>query len=168
MRFVILLAVASCVLTTAGTCPAHGETRLGGGIHYVRTLGDIKDDSRFDNDAYNIMGSLQFSGGLLTLEADVEWIPNYGGSDKSLWQPQAYLLLGGFIYGGVGIGIGHFDGEWQNDPFYALRAGVDFPLGPLYLDVNVNYRFQSTKVFEDLDEIDTDAVTFSAVVRFEL
>jgi hypothetical protein len=63
---------------------------------------------------------------------------------------------------------GHFDGEWQDDPFYALRAGVDFPLGPLHLDVNVNYRFQSTKVFEDLDEIDTDAVTFGAVARFEL
>jgi len=40
-----------------------------------------------------------------------------------------YLLIGNLIYGGAGAGIGYLgDFGWQ-DPFFALRAGVDFMAG---------------------------------------
>ena len=39
-----------------------------------------------------------------------------------MWIPQGWALVGSVLYGGAGIGIGNFDGEWQDDPFYALRT----------------------------------------------
>jgi hypothetical protein len=46
------------------------------------------------------------------------------------------------IYGGAGIGIGHINGDWQSDPFYALRLGVAIPIGKLSGDIYGTYRFQ--------------------------
>jgi len=51
---------------------------------------------------------------------------------------------------------------------YALRAGVDFPLGKVHLDVNANYRFLNTKTLQSVSESDLDSVTFGAIVRFDL
>ena len=101
-------------------------------------------------------------------EGDVEFVPDYLGSDEMLYQPQAYALIGGLIYGGAGIGIGYLDGEWFDNPFYALRAGVDLPVGNLHVDVNANYRFLSSKAFDSVDDKDLDSVTFGAIVRFDL
>jgi hypothetical protein len=75
-------------------------------------------------------------------------------------------MLGDFIYGGVGIGVGHIDGDWQSNPFYALRGGVDFMLGNLDLDVFASYRFQKSKDFGDLDNDDLNSLTFGALIRF--
>jgi hypothetical protein len=75
-------------------------------------------------------------------------------------------MLGGFFYGGVGIGVGHIDGDWQDEPFYALRAGVDFALGGLDLDGYASYRFQSTGDLEGFGKKDLDALTFGALIRF--
>ena len=98
----------------------------------------------------------------------MEWVPDYGGSDKSLWLPQAFFLVGGLIYGGAGIGIGYIDGEWFDKPFYALRASVDIPLGPVSVDINANYRFMNNSVSENIDSEDLDSITFGAIVRFGL
>ena len=94
--------------------------------------------------------------------------PTTSAATNVLYQPQAYVLIGGLIYGGAGIGIGYFDGDWFDNPFYALRAGVDLPLGSLHLDVNANYRFLSTNALQSLNESDLDSVTFGAIVRFSL
>lgn len=140
---------------------------IGGGLHYLRTLGSIKDNSEWDPDAIGFLVSYQYEFTLLKMEADLEWIPDYGGTDESLFQPHAWALIGGLIYGGAGIGIGYWDGDWQDNPFYALRAGVDLGLGPVSLDAYASYRFQDSKVFEDMDEDDLDALTFAAIVRFD-
>ncbi len=167
-RITIGMIAALCVILTATSSSAVVGLRLGGGIHYVKTVGDIKDTPEFDENAYNIVGSLQLGMGIFKFEGDVEWVPDYGGSDQDMWLPQVFVLAGGLIYGGAGIGLGYIDGEWFDDPFYALRAGVDLPLGPVGLDINANYRFMNTSVFEDVDNEDLDSITFGAIVRFGL
>lgn len=167
MRFVITVGLALCVMLTLSTAMAAGGMRIGGGVHYVRTLGEIKDTPEVDENAFNLMGAIQFCGATISVEGDVEWIPDYLGSEESLLMPQAYLLLGNRIYAGAGIGIGYFDGEWFDDPFYALRAGIDIPLGTLHLDINANYRFMSSDVFDDVDESDLNSITFGAIAKFE-
>ena len=165
-RAMIVVIAALCVLFAASTSQA--EFRLGGGIHYVKTVGDIKDAPEFDSNAYNIVASAQMSIPLFKFEADVEWIDDYGGSGNSLLLPQAFVLIGGLFYGGVGIGTGYIDGTWFDGPFYALRVGVDIPLGPVGLDINANYRFVNTAAFEEVGSEDLDSITFGAIVRFKL
>jgi hypothetical protein len=131
-------------------------------------VGDIKDDENIDDSNFNFVASAKFPGGLFSFEADVEFVPDYLGSDEMLYQPQLFALIGGMLYGGAGIGWGYIDGEWFDDPFYALRAGVDFPLGSLHLDVNANYRFLTTSAFDEVDDEDLDSVTFGAILRFDL
>lgn len=155
------------LLPVAALSPSAGaEHRIGGGIEYLKTLGDIKDNSEFDPNAFGIIVSYQYNAGLLKLEGDVEWITDFGGTDKALIQPQAYALLGGLIYGGAGIGIGRFDGEWASDPFYAFRAGVNLTLGGLTFDAFGTYRFQDAEMIEGFGKTELDAITFSALVRF--
>ncbi len=156
------------LLGAASSSHAQLGLRVGGGIHYLRTVSDIKVDPTFDKNAFNLVASAQLGPGLVKAEGDVEWVPDFGGSGKSLFQPQAFVLVGQFIYGGAGIGWGYFDGEWFDQPFYALRVGVDFPLGPIHLDVNANYRFLSTKVSDSIDKEDLNSITFGAIARFEL
>jgi len=164
-RFLVVL-VLGCLLV----CATYGESycghRIGGGLHYLRTLGDIQDVPEFDANSLGFLASYQYTFTLLKIEGDVEWIPDFGGSDKSLWVPQAWGLIGSMIYGGVGIGIGYIDGDWQDNPFYALRAGVDIGLGGLGLDVFASYQFQTTTVFEDFESDDLNSITFGAILRF--
>jgi hypothetical protein len=158
-----LLAVA---LVVALALPAAAGTRIGGGIHYLKTVGDIKDSAEFDENSLGFMASAAFSGSMLRFEGDVEFIPDYAGTDELLWAPQGYVLIGNFIYGGAGIGISHIgDFGWQ-DPFYVLRAGVDFMAGSLDLDVFASYRFEKAKDLEGLGSDDLNAVTFGALIRF--
>lgn len=161
------IAVMCALLVASISGPAECGGSLGGGIHYLRTLGSIKDNSEWDPDAIGFLVSYQYDLTLLRMEADVEWIPDYGGTDEALIQPQAWALLGSLIYGGIGIGIGYWDGDWQDNPFYALRAGVDLGLSSVTLDAFASYRFQTSKVFDDIDENDLDALTFGAIVRFD-
>ena len=168
MRRSLCLLVVSLVLAGALAAPAQAAGRFGGGVHYLKTLGDIKDNDEFDEDALGFLVSYQFDAIVLRVEGDVEWIPDYGGTGNALVQPQAFALLGDFLYGGVGVGISYFDGVWFNDPFYSLRAGVDFTLGGLDLDAYALYRFHEGEVFEDFGQQNLDSITFGAQIRFQL
>jgi hypothetical protein len=161
LGIMIILLIAGM----AGT--AECGSSIGGGIHYLRTLGSIKDTPEWDPDAIGFLVSYQYEFTLLKVEADLELIPDYGGTDENLFQPHAWALLGGSIYGGAGIGIGYYNADWQDNPFYAIRAGIDLDLGPVALDAYASYRFQTSKVFDDIDEDDLDALTFAAIVRFD-
>ena len=73
-------------------------------------------------------------------------------------------MIGGTLYAGAGIGIYYSDGNWADEPFYMLRAGLDFPILPfLYLDINANYR---AGAFDELDEAESDAITLGVSARF--
>jgi hypothetical protein len=164
-KFLAVLMIIAATSTTATIANAG----LGVGLHYLRNLGDIDEDESLDlsKDSYGLIGSFKNnSAGLLSFEAQVEYIFDYAGTDEDMWIPSGWLLAGKFIYGGAGIGIGHTDGEWQSDPFYALRAGVNLPLGGLSLDAYGTYQFWSNDDLEDLTGEDLDSVTFAAVLRF--
>jgi len=171
MRYSIcLLGLLVCwgqIIPSSGVAAGHS---IGGGAYYQKTLGDIKDSDEFDEDAISWMACYQLElNKLVKIEADLEIAPDYGGSDEILYQPQGYVLLGTWIYAGAGIGIGYLDGEWNDDPFYAFRAGLDLPLGErIHLDINANYRFMDASVLDDIDEEDADAITFGALLRFGL
>lgn len=164
-RFIVCLGLVAC-LGALFVLPAQAGTRIGGGIHYLRTLGDIKDSPGFDENAVGFLGSAAFVADPVRVDAMLEVTPDYVGSGEVMFQPQGYVLLGSFLYGGLGIGIGYLgDFGWQ-DPFYALRGGVDFMVGNLDLDVFATYRFQNGKDLEGATSDDLDSITFGALIRF--
>jgi hypothetical protein len=164
-RNVALTLTAACLVLVCGVQVASAGSSLGAGIHYLRTVGDIKDQPDWDSNAVGFLGSYQLSFPLVKIEGDLEWVPNFGGSDKSLFQPQAYGLIGGLIYGGLGIGTGRFDGDWL-DAFYALRAGVSLGLAGIAVDGFLSYTFQSSKFSDFVDEVSLDQFTLGAIARF--
>jgi hypothetical protein len=163
-RILIITAAIACLLPGLTTDAAAGSS-LGGGVHYLKNLGDIEENG-FDTNAFSILGSYQWAGPLLKLEADVEYVFDFFGTDEGAWMPQAYVLVGGLIYGGAGIGTTYFDGDWASDPFYNLRGGVNLSLGGMGLDVFATYLFWSDEELEDLTNDDWDSITFAAVLRF--
>lgn len=163
----LILVLAAVVMTAGGLFEAaRCEHQLGGGIHYLETLGDIKDVPEWDSSSIGWIISYRYKMPLIKIEADLEWVPDYGGSDKTLSQPQAWLIIGGLIYGAGGFGGSYIDGAWLDNPFYGLRAGADLTVAGLNLDLFASYYFQSAQVFEDVDQKDLDSITFGAIVRF--
>ena len=145
---------------------------VGGGIHYWRTVKDISDeDYDVDKDGIAYMASLQFAPAtLLKLECDLEIFPDgFGGSTKTTYAPQGYLIIGSGIFAGLGVGI-NYDDEWADDPFYVLRAGLNIEVLPsIILEVNAQYMFMEWKKINDADkDIDTDTITLGAMLRFVL
>lgn len=140
--------------------------RIGGGIHYLKTLGDIKDVPEWDSNAIGFIASYQYNAGLLKFEGDLEWVLDYGGSSNTMFYPQAWLIIGGLIYGGAGIGGSYIDGGWLDNPFYGIRLGVDISLFGLGLDLFTSYLWQSSSVFDEIDQTDLDSITFGAIIRF--
>jgi hypothetical protein len=165
--YVLFAAVLIGVFGGANQVSAAGK--LGLGLHYLHNLADIKNNPNIEwnSDSFGLIGSFQTSGaGLLKLEADVEYIFDFAGSNHDMWIPSGWALAGNMIYGGAGIGIGHINGDWQSDPFYALRAGVNLPLSKMNLDMFGTYQFQKDEDLKKLTGEDLDSVTFAAVLRF--
>jgi len=164
----VLLIAASLVGWTGG---ANAGGSIGAGLHYLRNLGDITDNGVNDlsQDSFSIIGSYQYDMRMFKVEGDVEYIFNYLGSDEPMWEPSAWGLIGlGTLplYAGAGIGIGYINDEWQQNPFYGLRAGVALPLGKCKADVYATYRFQSDTDLKNLTGEDLDSITFAGVLRF--
>ena len=157
------------VLLTAGlAADATAGLRIGGGIHYLRTVGELKDSPGFDKNSTAFLGVAKYSIPLFRVEGDLEIVPDYVGSDKTMWQPQAYVFIGGLLYGGIGTGVGYLgDFGWQ-DPFFALRLGVDITVGAIDLDVFGSYRFQKADDLSHLGQDDLDSITLGALLSFEL
>lgn len=168
MRRSVGLLTLLLVLLGAFAAQAQAGQRIGGGFEYLRTVGDIKDSPQFDANALGLMGSYQYRTGLFTIEGDLELIPDYGGTEHSLFEPQAYVLAGNMIYGGLGIGAAYYDGDWLGNPFYALRVGVERPFMGFGLDFFALYRFQEAEVLENLGEVNLDSITFCALIRLPI
>ena len=167
-KLLIALSALVMVIASAGAAAAGGVS-LGGGVHYLHNVGQIDDNGvNLDQNSIGILGSVMGRAAFLKLEGQAEYIPNYLGSDEGMWIPQAWAMVGSTLYAGGGIGIGHINGDWQNDPFYALRAGVDLPLGPAGLDMYGTYHFWNDHAFDDVNHDDLDSVTFAALLRFNL
>ena len=171
MRSMVRLAVSLALASLVSTAASAGEHRLGFGYHYWQTLDDIELDSlsEIDDEGSSIVVSYQYlPGGLIKLEGDLEYFEEgFGGATEEAYAPQFYLLLGRNFYAGVGVGVtksdGFADGDEWSDPWYAGRVGVELLLLPrVHLDINANYRAEA---FKELEEAETDALTFGASLR---
>ena len=169
MLFVLVaFGLASLVTAPAALAATH---RLGVGANYWKTIDnlDSSDVTDINEDGLSWLASYQYApAGIFKLEVDLEYYPDLAAGGETFWSPEAFVLVGGTIYAGVGIGTYYSDGVFNNTPFYMLRAGLDFPILPfLFLDINANYRFNdwSTLGWSDLD---TDTIRLGAALRFVL
>ena len=167
------LALALC-----GWCGSHAvgaddgsHVHVGVGARYWMTI-DKLDNGNFDENGVSWLATCQLrSGALVKFEFDLEWMQDgFMGSPEQVYAPQAFVLVGSAIYAAAGVGIYYTDGEFADEPFYALRAGLDLELLPgLSLDVNAIYFFNE---WAQLDapgsDIDTDTVMLGAAVRMKL
>ncbi len=167
---IALLVAGAGILGMATTGRAQEQERnnqIGIGAHYWTTVKNIDADN-IDKNGFSYLAMYQYHYGWVGIEADLEWFQKgFGGTDKDVYQPQAYLIVGKVLYGAAGIGGYYTDGKLADKPFYAFRVGLDIPLLPiLHLDINANYRFEN---WDDLStegkEIDTDTVTLGAAAR---
>jgi len=157
--------LCTSLLVLAAGARADGARRLGVGVHYWTTVDDVSIDN-VDEDGVAWIASFQYWPTLVGVELAVESFESgFAGAGEEVYQPQAFVLVGGAIYGAAGIGGYYSDGEWSGDSFYVLRAGLNLELLPrLYLDINGNYRFEEWSEFETAD-ITTDTVTLGAAAR---
>lgn len=166
-RFFLGLLATGIVVGSVLPAPA---SQIGAGLHYLRTIDELGDIENASKDDFSLFGTITVPFALLKIEGNVEWVPDYLGTDEHLLQPAAYGLLPlGSLYGGVGIGIGYLTGDlagFATNPFYALRAGAEFELGGLALDAFLSYRFQSANFFDGAQNADLDALTLAAQIKF--
>ena len=167
--FIAVVAVGLAALTSASAALA-GSHRLGVGANYWKTVDNIEVENitNIDETGLSWLASYQYApAGLFKLEIDLEYYPELAG-EKTLWSPEAFVLVGGTFYAGAGVGIYYSDGVFNNSPFYMLRAGFDFAILPsLSLDINANYRFDDWSSFSTND-LDTNTIRLGAALRFAL
>ncbi len=170
MKKLLYTTLTALLLFCLGTTFSQAaEHRLGGGVNYWYSIDELKgDDYEFDRNGFGIIGSYQYWGGLLGVEFDLEVLPDF--FDETSLSPQAFLLIGKGLYAGIGIGTTYTDGDFANEPFYALRAGFCLELLPnIYADLYTTYRFNDvTSVEETVDDIDTNTLFLGAMVRIAL
>lgn len=154
-------------IATGGTEPVN---RLGAGANYWKTIKHI-DFNDVDKNGFSWLLTYQYApGSPLSLEADLELFRSgFAGTSDEVLAPQAYIVLGTSIYGALGIGTYYSDGEFAEDPFYAIRLGFDFPvIQPVYIDINVSYRFNDWENIRDMARnINSDTITVGAAIRVE-
>lgn len=145
-----------------------GMHRIGLGVNYWKTIDNLDQDVTSDGFSYLI--SYQYAPvWFVKIGTNLELFPDLANSTDPVFAPELFVTLGGLIYGGVGMGIYYHDGNWGDKPFYMLRAGLDLPVLPrLFLDLNVNYRFNDWNTLNFVDDIGTDTVHLGAAVRFVL
>ncbi|MFO7534137.1 MAG: hypothetical protein R6X19_00370 [Kiritimatiellia bacterium] len=166
--WIMFLGAVLLVAGMSSSLRADSPHRLGAGANYWVVLENLDDEDirDLDEEGFSYFASYQYWPTLLGLELQVEMMPDWIGQDDA-YAPQAYLLLGGTLYVGAGAGILYFDEEWADEPFYALKAGLNLELLPsLFLDIAANYRFNNKTQFEDNDsDIDSDTVFLGAALR---
>lgn len=164
MKKLIVLLMAGLLAGGAVVKAADNPHRLGVGATYWTALDTIDVNDVKDN-GFSYLLSYQYRPTLLGIELDAEMLPDLFGKDA--YAPAAYLILGKAIYAAAGVGIVNRDGKWADDPFYAIKAGLDLELLPsLYLDISATYRFDSkVDIGDAVDQIDTDTIYLGAAVR---
>jgi hypothetical protein len=165
----IIAVVCGLVFVIGNTSWAYDSHRFGGGVRYWITLEDVDTDEVDENGFAYILSYQYQMAGFFKLEGNVEFLgEGYAGSDDYVISPQVYFLVGRGLYGGLGVGINLSGGDFDDNAYFALRAGVDFEILPsIFLDINGNYRFEDWNSDDVKEDINTDTVTLGAIVRFE-
>lgn len=169
--FAFLLLALAVSLTPADAA----EHYFGGGIRFFRTLNDIEvgDVGKIDTDGNSLILSYQVNpAGLFKAEFDLEYFSDgYGDQTGAIVSPQALVLVGGNLYGGVGAGINYVQdnqiGDDTSDLFYIGRLGLQLTLLPrLHLDLNANYQ---SDVFDKIfNGPSSSSITLGAMARVRI
>jgi len=159
-RLLSLLLFAGSLCFTTATA----ETRLGGGVNYWTSVKDLDFDD-LDKNGFAYFVSWQKRSDLLGFDLTLERMPDR--FDSSAWAPQGYVILGRRLYAAAGAGITYADSSFADEPFFALKAGLDLQVIPgLAVDISANYRFNDRAELRDRDtKISTDTVFLGAAVR---
>ncbi len=168
-----LCCILLCGVVVVFGCAIEADAahRFGGGLHYWRSLEKDLEKDGVDESGIAALVSYQYQMlNFLTFDATLEFSGDgYAGATKSVVSPQAYLLIGRAIYGGVGAGVQYSDGEFGEQPFLVARAGLDLEILPaIFLDINAKYRVEQWG-FEAIegDAVDVNLVTVGAALRIE-
>ncbi|MCP4293619.1 MAG: hypothetical protein GY780_17470 [bacterium] len=154
----IIIIVSFCLVACSFT---ESHAGFGLGLHYLKTVDEMEETSGFDSNALGFLGVYSFGPSLINFELDFEVVPNYA-LDKNLYQGSAFAFVGSTLYGGLGIGMSHFDGEMSENPFFDLRAGFKISR----FDLFASYRMQDLDEVEELESNDLNSVTFGAIFKF--
>jgi len=163
MKKLILMILLVLLVCFSG--PAHSEDhRLGVGANYWVAVDDI-DYNDVDDTGFSWLVSYQYWPSLIGIEIDLEVLPDKYG--ETAVAPQAFVLIGRSLYAGAGIGIEYRDSDLADEPFFALRAGLNLELLPgIYGDFYGIYRFNdSAQLDNEKTDIDSDTVFLGAAVR---
>ena len=165
----IIATVCGIVLVIGNTSWADGIHRLGGGVRYWTVIEDIDTDDVDENGLAYILSYQYQMAGFFKLESNVEFLgEGYAGSDDYVISPQVYFLVGRGLYGGLGIGINLSGGDFDDNAYFALRAGIDLEILPsIFLDINGNYRFEDWNSDGVKEDISTDTVALGIIMRLE-
>jgi hypothetical protein len=154
--------------TTGLTSFAAGPHQFGAGMNYWK-LNDRP--SSYDKDGFSYYGLYRYNRGFWGYEIDLEHYPEdsiFSNSD-AVWEPQAYILVGKWIYGAAGVGWQFGESELPSSPTYYLKAGLNFSVFPfMKLDINAQYKYQKLKDFETDKNESVDAVTVGASLNIAL
>jgi hypothetical protein len=168
MKHLTVFFLTLSTLCLPAALRAEGDHSFAVGANYWLVIDDIDVDNVDDN-GFSYLAAYRYSGGLLSLQAEVEVFPDdYAGADAEVISPQVLLVLGDNLFAAIGIGIQSSDGEFADDPYYLIRAGISLlDLGGVQIDLHATYQFSDADGFST-DDIDTDTVTLGAMVRFDL
>lgn len=168
MKLYQIMCIIALMAAGLLSAEAHAEstTRLGGGVNYWVALDDIDLDD-VDEDGFSYLLSYQWRPGFLGMQADLEYFDSR--FQNSAYAPAAYVVVGKGLYAAAGIGW-VYEKEWADDPFYALKVGLDLALTKrLYLDLGLSYRVEGGVDLGDaLDKVDTDTLYLGAAIRIGL
>lgn len=156
------------LLCTTATLSAQDHLhRLGLGINYWVAVDDLNLDGVDDNGLSYVV-SYQYRPALLGWEVALEFLPDRFGENAIA--PQAHLILGQGIYAAAGAGWVYQDSSFVDDPFFSLKAGLNFQILPgFFLDLSGNYRFNEKADLRDDDQrISTDTVFLGVALRVSL
>ncbi len=173
-KLALALAVALVSTLVSGAASA-AEHLVGGGVRFFETvdnldvddLGAIEDSGNSYILAYGINPA-----GLFRFEFNLEYIEDgYAPETGEVLSPQALLLLGQTLYGGVGVGLDHLPdntvGDDTSDPYFIGRVGLDLLLLPrVHLDINANY--QTDKFDKVLGGASSNSITLGALFHFRV
>lgn len=161
----ILFAVTALLGLAVATATA--ESSLGLGVRGFRTVDNVPN--RFQKTGLGATVSWRAElNDLVAAQFELDhYEDGYAGASKDVLAPQAFLLVGGELYAGAGVGILYSANDFADKPFLALRLGYLVRLGDrLSLDLNASYEFSEWNKINEFDpSVSSDTVVLSAAFR---
>ena len=134
----------------------------------------IPDRDRRERDApaaFHLPGHALQASDRVTLIAELQRDTRAIDADttQSVFVPQAFLLFGGNLYAGIGIGTVYSDRRLGTSPIIGFRTGLSLDLHPRVqfdLSVHVQLRDSSRDPRADAEDAGADALNIGAAIRF--